>query len=223
MKTALGGRPNLLAGEDLAREPRQKRSLDKRARLKSAALALFGEKGYESTSIEEIAGRANLAVGGVYQHFRSKRQLLLALMDELLARLDRLDLRPQESADIRAGLRTLLSRALATDLQYLGAYRAWQEATLSVVELARKQEQIQAWTTTRVTTALTLLQELPGARDGIDLAGLARVLDSFFWNLLAQAARLPEAELNQWIDAATHLIYHAIFADPPNIIARSAR
>ena len=40
-------------------------------------------------------------------------------------------------------------------------------------------------------------------------------MDTFFWSLLAQAGRLPKSELDQWIDAATHLIYHAMFADNP--------
>jgi hypothetical protein len=44
---------------------------------------------------------------------------------------------------------------------------------------------------------------------------LARVMDSFFWSLLARAVRLPAAELNQWIDSSAHLIYHAIFTDSP--------
>ena len=38
-------------------------------------------------------------------------------------------------------------------------------------------------------------------------------MDSFFWNLLAEATRLPERELAQWIDAASHLVYHALFRD----------
>jgi AcrR family transcriptional regulator len=208
-------RPNLLSGEDLPPEPRQKRSLEKRARLKAAGLALFGEKGYESTSIDEIARRAKLAVGTFYQHFRSKRQLLLALMDELLDKLSQLDFRPRGVSDVRAVVRELLARAFSHDLRYLGAYRAWQEAVLSDSELARKQAQIHAWTTTRVTNVFQLLQKLPGARSGVDLPGLARVMDTFFWSLLAQAVRMPAVELNQWIDSATHLIYHALFFDPP--------
>ena len=32
-------------------------------------MALFGEKGYNLTSIDDIAQRANFAVGGFYQHF----------------------------------------------------------------------------------------------------------------------------------------------------------
>jgi len=208
-------RPKLLAGEDLPPEPRQKRSLEKRARLKAAGLVLFGEKGFESTSVDEIARRAKLAVGGFYQHFRSKRQLLLALMDELLEKLSQLDFRPRAVSDVRAVVHELLSRAFSHDLHYLGAYRAWQEAVLSDPELARKQLKIHAWTTARVTTVFQFLQQLPGARPEVDIPGLARVMDSFFWSLLGQAVLMPQVELNQWIDAATHLIYHALFLDLP--------
>ena len=208
-------RPNLLVGEDLPREPCQKRSRAKRERLKEAALLLFGERGYESTAVDDIARRAKLAVGTFYQHFRSKRQLLLALMDELLQKLNQLEFRPSGSTNVRSVIHELLSNAFAHDLRYLGAYRAWQEATLSDPELGRKQQEIHAWTTARVTTVLELLQRLPGSRAGVDTSGLASVMDSFFWSLLAQAVRMRRPELNRWIDSATHLIYHAIFADPP--------
>lgn len=206
-------RPDLLSGENIPPPPRQKRSLAKRAKLKDAALALFGERGYEGASIEEIARRADLAVGGFYQHYQSKRQLLLALMDELLEGLSQLNLRPQAGGDVRAGLRQLLSGAFSRDLRYLGAYRAWQEAALADAGLARKQKKIHAWTTARVRAVLEILEQLPGARRGVDIDGLAEVLDSFFWSLLAQAVRLRKAELDRSIDAATHLMYHAMFTD----------
>ena len=207
-------RPNLLAGEDLPPEPQQRRSLENRVQLKIAALALFGEKGFERTSVEEIARRANLAVGGFYLHYRSKRQLLLALMDDLLQGLSGLDLRPVARTNAQAVLRDLLTRAFARDLEYLGACRAWEEAVLSDPGLARQQKKIRAWTTERVTSLFMLLQQLPGTRPGVDVPALARVMDSFFWSLLAQSVRMPRVELNDWIDSATHLIYHALFADP---------
>jgi AcrR family transcriptional regulator len=208
-------RPNLLGGERIPQAPQQKRSLEKRERLKAAGLALFGEKGYEGASVEEVARRAELAVGTFYQHFRSKRQLLVVLMGELLEKLSRLDLRGAGEADVREGLRGLLGRAFSHDLRYLGAYRAWQEAVLSDPSLVRKQEEIHAWTTGRTAALFLMLQRLPGARKGVDIQGLARAMDSFFWSLLAQAVKLPKTRLNQSIDAATHLIYHALFADPP--------
>ncbi|MGA8145138.1 MAG: helix-turn-helix domain-containing protein [Candidatus Acidiferrales bacterium] len=206
-------RPNLLAGENLPPEPHQKRSVDKRERLKEAGLALFAEKGYESTSIDEIARRANLAVGSFYQHYRSKRQLLLALMDELLEKLSQLEFRPEAAADTRSVVHHLLSRAFSHDLRYLGAYRAWQEAALTDARLARKQNQIHAWTTARVAAVFTSLAELPDARQSVDIPGLARAMDGFFWSLLAQALRMPKSELDRWIDSSTHLIYHALFID----------
>lgn len=215
MAKNIGARPNLLAGEDLPPKPSQKRSLGKRARLKAAGLALFGEKGYENTSIDGIARRAKLAVGSFYQHFRSKRQLLLALMDELLEKLSQLNFQPQGVADIRAALRELLSRAFSHDLHYLGAYRAWQEAALSDPELVKKHAQIHKWSRGRVMRVFQFLQGRPGARQNVDVPGLARAMDAFFWSLLAQAAHLSKAELNQWIDSATHLIYHAMFTDTP--------
>jgi AcrR family transcriptional regulator len=216
MAKIVGARPNLLAGVNLPAAPQQKRSLDKRARLKTAGLALFGEKGYENTSIDEIARRAKLAVGSFYQHFRSKRQLLLALMDELLEKLSQLNLQPQAASDVRAGLRALLCRAFAHDLRYLGAYRAWQEAALSDPALVNKQREIHKWTTARVLRVFQFLQTLPGARQEVDVLGLARAMDTFFWSLLAQAGRLPKTELEQRIDSATHLIYHAMFTDSPS-------
>ena len=216
-------RPDLLASEDLPPAPRQKRSRDKRDRLKAAALALFGEKGYDATSIEDIARRADLAVGGFYLHFRSKRQLLLALMDDLLEALRRLDLRPKGSGDIRTGLRAFLGEAFSADLSYLGAYRAWREAAASDRELAHHQAHIHAWTGARVAGLFRMLAGLPGARRGVDIDGLARVMDSFFWNLLAQASQLKRTELDEWLDVATHLIYHALFTDKAGVVPRGQR
>jgi AcrR family transcriptional regulator len=207
-------RPDLLAGQDLQPEPRQRRSADKRERLKAVALELFGERGYGETSIEDIARRANLAVGGAYRHFGSKQQLLLVLMDDLLEHLSRMDLHPNTAVDPRAGLRQLLSRAFAGDRRYLGAYRAWQEAVLSDPVLARKQRAIHTWTTARLLEVFTVLGQLPGARSDVDLPALARVMDSFFWSLIGQAVRDSRAELHHALDAATHLVYHALFTDP---------
>jgi hypothetical protein len=139
--------------------------------------------------------------------------LLLALMDELVDHLSKLQLHPANITDIRSGLRRLLVEAFSADLHYLGAYRAWQEAVLSDSRLAASQSELHAWTTKRLLALFHLLQQLPGARSRLDIAALARVMDGFFWNLLAQALLLSKPELNQWIDAATHLIYHALFSD----------
>lgn len=212
-------RPDLLEGQDLPAAPKQSRSLAKHARVKAVGLALFGEKGYENTSVEQIARRAKLAVGGFYRHFRSKRQLLLALMNDLLEKLSQVNLRPETTKNAQLAISEMLSRAFSHDLHYLGAYRAWQEAVASDVDLARKDQEIHAWTTARVTAVFQLLQRLPGARQGVDAASLARVIDGMFWSLLAQAAGMPKPELKQWVDSSADLIYHGLFHD----VAKSRR
>jgi len=205
-------RPRLLSDEDLPHAPRQERSRAKRARMLTAALALFRERGYEATSINEIAARAGVAIGSFYQHFRTKRQLLLVLMDELLDGLSRLELRPT-GGDIRDGLRSLLKGAFATELTYASAYRAWQEAVLLDSSLAPHQKRIEKWTRARVTTVFELLLHLPSARRDVNVPVLARLMDRFFWDLLGQALRLPAAQLDAILESTTDLIYHALFKD----------
>lgn len=69
-----------------------------------AALELFGRNGYEATAIGDIASRARASIGAFYQYFRSKRQLLLVLMNELLAKLEHVEMRPQGAPDLRSGI-----------------------------------------------------------------------------------------------------------------------
>lgn len=212
-------RPNLVKSEKLPPEPRQRRSREKRARLKNAALALFYARGYERTSIEEIAKRANLATGTFYQHYRSKRQLLVVLMEDLLTVMSQLNLQPDAGGDPRELLRGLLARAFTTDRHYLGAYRAWREAMLSDPRLARDWRDIRQWTTQRVAALLTLLQQWPGARKDIAIAPLAEVVDTLGWSLLDKPVSMSLGQVNARIDAATHLIYRALFLDerPDNV------
>jgi AcrR family transcriptional regulator len=206
-------RPDLLKGEDLLPAPAQSRSRDKRERIKQAALDLFGKNGYERTSIDEIAARAKLAVGGFYQHFRSKRQLLLVLISELLERLDGLDLRPHSSGNIQEALGTFLRKAFNAERPFSGAYRAWQEAAVTDPDLASNDRMIHAWSEARVFMAFSLLQQLPHTRRNTDLKSLAQVMDGFFWNLLARGGCFSRKQSNAWIDATAHLILHALFID----------
>ena len=47
-----------------------------RGRLEQAALALFGERGFENTTVSEIADRAGLTERTFFRHFADKREVL---------------------------------------------------------------------------------------------------------------------------------------------------
>jgi AcrR family transcriptional regulator len=206
-------RPDLLSNEKLPAQPVQQRSIASRERLKKAALAEFGKRGFMGAGIQEIAAQAGVAAGAFYQHFASKRQLLLVLMDELLEGLTQVELRESDTTDVRAGIRQLLAAAFARDRRYLGAYRAWREAVLSDPELLKLDRKIHEWSVGRITALFDALSRAPGARTGVDGKGLARAMDGFFWGLLGEGPWLSKERLADSLDAATHLIYHAMFRD----------
>ena len=58
-----------------------------RARLVEVAEALFAEKGFESTKMEEVAEEAGLSLGTVYSAFRGKSAILEALHETRLKEL----------------------------------------------------------------------------------------------------------------------------------------
>src|SRR3982075_1110368 len=49
---------------------------DSRGRLEQAALALFGERGFENTTVAEIAARAGLTERTFFRYFADKREVL---------------------------------------------------------------------------------------------------------------------------------------------------
>ena len=66
-----------LDASNKARLPRDER----RALLLSAALEVFTAAGYHSAAMDEIADRANVSKPVLYQHFPSKLDLYLAVLD----------------------------------------------------------------------------------------------------------------------------------------------
>ncbi|MBI3738333.1 MAG: TetR/AcrR family transcriptional regulator [Chloroflexi bacterium] len=50
--------------------------------IEDAAFSLFMEQGYHATSMRQIADRAGLALGGIYNHFSNKDEIFEALILE---------------------------------------------------------------------------------------------------------------------------------------------
>jgi AcrR family transcriptional regulator len=85
-----------------------------RQRLVAAARELFGERGYEDTSIEEVLVASGVARGALYHHFQSKAELFDAVAEAVFGEV--------------ASLTDEAARDGATPLERLRAgARAWLE------------------------------------------------------------------------------------------------
>ena len=51
-----------------------------RLAIEDAAIELFMEQGYHATSMRQIAQRSKLALGGIYNHFKSKDEIFEAII-----------------------------------------------------------------------------------------------------------------------------------------------
>lgn len=75
----------------------------RREAILDAATALFDERGYPGTSIDDIGAAAGITGPGLYRHFASKDAILTAVFDRLWRRL-----RPAvEAADVLAPVEAL--------------------------------------------------------------------------------------------------------------------
>jgi AcrR family transcriptional regulator len=72
--------------QPVAKEPKRERGKQRVAALIDAGAELFAEKGYEATTMTEIASRAGAAIGSLYQFFPSKEALAEALFNRFAER-----------------------------------------------------------------------------------------------------------------------------------------
>ncbi len=61
---------------------------DSRAKILEAAFAALSRDGYENVSIKDIAEEAGVAQGLVHYYFKSKQQLVLAVLFEVCKKMD---------------------------------------------------------------------------------------------------------------------------------------
>jgi len=113
---------------------RERKKLETRTALEAAALRLFAERGYEQTTVDDIAEAADVAVRTFFRYFQSKQHVLFG----------------DVALGIAARLRTALRERPATEtpVEAVGA-------ALGAMELDDPEQQRQ------VLDRLRLLQRLP--------------------------------------------------------------
>jgi AcrR family transcriptional regulator len=181
-----------------ARLPRDER----RAQLLAAAQEVFVSNGYHGAAMDEIAETAHVSKPVLYQHFPSKRELYLALLDSHLSKLidlllGALDSTKDNDERVQAVMRAYF-RFIANDDQ---AHRLVFESDLiNDPDVSARLESFNktfADAVARVIAEDTKLPELEAQLLGRGLAGLAQV-SARYW---------LETDGNLDLDVASDLIY----------------
>ena len=72
-------------------QSRRERRIERRRReIVTAAAQVFAEKGYAHTTTKDLAEAADMAEGTLYNYFESKRDILLAILNEMCVPIDAL-------------------------------------------------------------------------------------------------------------------------------------
>ncbi|MEV4397773.1 helix-turn-helix domain-containing protein [Nonomuraea sp. NPDC049607] len=66
------------------------RRTDTRERIQRVALELFAERGYDKTTLQEVAERLGITRPALYYHFRTKEEILTGVVDHLVVSIDEL-------------------------------------------------------------------------------------------------------------------------------------
>jgi len=141
---------------------RQRRIARRRREILAAAARVFASKGFAKATTREIADEADVAEGTLYNYFRGKREMLLALADEMETPLDAAMI-AVSGRDDRAAIVALFEAALAfseTQIPFLRALlsEAWVDDDLLeqffTARLARVEERLRAYIAERIAAGV---------------------------------------------------------------------
>lgn len=95
---------------------REQKKQKNKAAILEAAILLFGERGYENTTISALAETAGIGKGTIYSYFKSKNEILLAFCEEELACMHR---EIQQTVPAEASLEEKLLMIFMCEFRYV--------------------------------------------------------------------------------------------------------
>ncbi|REK77584.1 TetR/AcrR family transcriptional regulator [Paenibacillus paeoniae] len=165
-------------------------------KVAEAARALFAQKGYKATSIEDIVAATGSSKGNIYYHFQSKEGLFQYLLNEWdnewkeqWSELER------DYATVSDKLQGLAEHLVVNDLNH-PLTRATDEFLTSEWERSDVQDDLSSHMNQHVEFNKQLLQQAmdKGELAQGDAATMAYVLEALFMGLAEVSKRMPDRE-----------------------------
>lgn len=188
------------------RVPTQERSQRRYTAIVDAAANLFADQGFDGTTMDAIAGRADTSIGSVYQFFDNKTDLFRAVAERCLEASRQLFAQLTTVDFIGAGWQPLLDAAVEAfyDLQETEpAYRAiW--ANLQLYDEYAEADEALLREMTEATTALFSLwrPDVPEQRRRL----IAKMVVTTVSSLLLFIAREEKQEARAMVDETKRML-----------------
>lgn len=120
----------------------EKLSNEKRMEILKAAVDLISERGFERTTVDEIAARANVGKGTIYLYFENKEKIFIAILENgIEAILKRMDEILSETGDFSQRFEAMLKEHLQFAEDHREFYKVFVKERLNMKLIADKTAQ----------------------------------------------------------------------------------
>jgi AcrR family transcriptional regulator len=190
---------------------RQRRSAEIRERLFRAALALFGEKGFAETTVEDITEAADLGKGTFFNYFPSKDHILLAFGEMQLGKLElAIKMAKSTNAPMPEFLRGLGLRMTQEPVRNPAIIRALLQAYLSTTPVREAMVDLQKRVHGLHTQMIQLGQDRGEIRNDLPASEIAHVFRQTIFGTLLVWSLYGDSTLHARIEAAFNLLWSGL-------------
>lgn len=189
--------------------------LERREQILAATYKVAAQQGLAETTILQVAAAANVSPGLVIFHFQSRRQLLLALLDHVLATTTVLHVDPaiERLVDpidrLIAVLRLEMSRLTSEPQRIRLTFDFWMAGVRDPDIRTRLQEEFARYREAFRPLAEAILRAEPGRFVGVTPEGLAGMSVSLIKGCAVQSMIDAERfDVNEYLAAIVGLISH---------------
>ena len=197
---------------------REQSKAETRRKLMAAARREFARKGFDGTSLRTITAQAGLTTGAFYNNFRDKREIYLAILEELSLRLksiveeaireflDARRLQPKDKPTLDL-LRAAIVRVFKESVRDQDLFEIMRRDGLGgASEFSSYYREILGEFTNPMRRGLEDFVEAGSSRP-YNTEGLAQVAVILFFSVVLYASHDRNGDLEEWVDIIAAMIH----------------
>jgi AcrR family transcriptional regulator len=179
---------------------RERRRAETLNRIVTAAMQLFGERGYSETTVEDITEAADVGKGTFFNYFPTKDAVLMAIFEALRQRFADYEARAGDVSRVRDSLHRFTHATMDHIARSPRLIRGIFGHALTDPVMGERIQGVMLRARQAITTLFLRGQELGQVRRDIPAPVLARTYQQFIFGTELLWALTPGEDLHQWVD-----------------------